>query len=100
MAKWNKPIIISTHGINNSMCAATCVTTTYLSEEMLVPDPEVERQSLPALVQEMKHNYQEVQEIVKARHGRNYVNLRKVYAGAEEYSEQMSINNKHRGPLS
>ena len=49
-----------------------------------VLEVEAERKDLPDMVQKMKEDYQQVQEVVREHHDRKYINLQKIYTGTEE----------------
>ena len=82
--------MMAAHAVNNSVCTSTGVTPNFLFFGRDVRDPldmlcpKAEKKDLPDMVQKMKEDYRQVQEIVREQHERNYVNLQKIYTRAEE----------------
>ena len=50
----------------------------------MCPKAEAEKKNLPNMVKKLQEDYHQVQEIVKEKHARNYVNLLKLYTRAED----------------
>ena len=92
LTEWDKLIVMTAHAINNSVCTSTGVTPNFLflgrevraPLDMLCPEAEAEKKDLPDMVWKMKEDYHQVQEVVREQHDRKYINLQKIYTGAEE----------------
>ena len=89
--EWSKLIVMACHSINNSVCLATGVCPSYLFKgqhvktplNLMFPKAEKEPRDLPEAVQDLRRDYQMVQEAVKLQQGRNYNRLQKLYTGDE-----------------
>ena len=51
--------------------------------DILCPKAEVEKKDLPDMVRKLQEDYHQVQALVRGKHQQNYLNLQKLYTGAE-----------------